>query len=589
MNDQDSTDQRRRRGLEHEDEDYERTVQRLVDQDLDDWPNEAGFEGLTEVRGPTDLHVTGSIPSWAAGSLFRTGPGQYNVEDTPLGTYRTQHWFDGFGHSHKFEIIPNQLDPKGPVRVEYSSRRQTEGLVDEIKSTGRRSTITFGQRQDICVGIFSKVMSVWRTSSLPLPTMIENIAVTVQGDIPGLPLPNPKSFIESGHRSASKVMWLGTDNSILKAFDTRTMEALDCESHGTLNPLLKGPLSCAHAQRDPETGDYFNYNLQFGPISTYRVFRTNASTGTTDILATIGQPDVRPAYIHSFFLTQSYVILCIPSTHIRAMGLSIPWNRTITDAIEAFDEKNLCKWFVIDRRQDKGVVAQFETPAGFYFHSVNAYEELDALTGDVNVFCDLLEYPNTDVIKSYEIDVLMGKNGMGKNFWGDESRARNCQVRLARYKFSIPKSHQSSSSTSTKYLNAEKVFEIKAPHVGELPTINPSFATRDYRYVYSLPNRGCSTLLDSIAKTDVKTRETIYWDNPKGHTPGEAIFVPRPEIEGRDEASAEDDGVLLSIVLDGHGKTSYLVCLDARTMKEMGRAECEWAIGFGFHGMHVAA
>ncbi|ETS74667.1 hypothetical protein PFICI_13151 [Pestalotiopsis fici W106-1] len=588
MPDPEAIDQCLRRGLEHEDEDYERTVQKLVDQDLDDWPNEAGFEGLNEVRGPVDLHVKGSIPSWAAGSLFRTGPGQYNVEDTPLGTYRTKHWFDGFGHSHKFQIIPNQLDPNGPVRVEYSSKRQTEELVAEIKSTGRRSTITFGQRQDVCVGIFSKVMSVWRASGLPLPTNIENIAVTVQGSVPGLPLPNTKQPLESGHRSTPKVLWLGTDNSILKAFDTNTMEALDCKAHTTLNPLLKGPLSCAHAQRDPETGDYFNYNLQFGPVSTYRVFRSNAATGTTDILATIAQPDVRPAYIHSFFLTRSYVILCVPSTHIRAMGLSIPWNRSITDAIDEFDEKNLCKWFVIDRREDKGVVAQFETPAGFYFHSANAYDELDGLTGEINIFCDMLEYPNTDVIKSYEIDVLMGKNGMGKNFWGDESRARNSQVRLARYKFSIPKNHQSSGG-STKYLGAQKMFEIKAPHIGELPTINPSFATKDYRYVYSLPNRGRSTLLDSISKTNVKTRETIYWDNPKGHTPGEAIFVPRPRIEGDKEEPAEDDGVLLSIVLDGHGKTSYLVCLDARTMKEIGRAECEWAIGFGFHGMHVPA
>jgi hypothetical protein len=47
MNNPDSTDQRRRRGLEHEDEDYERTVQRLVDQDLEDWPNEAGVSFLS--------------------------------------------------------------------------------------------------------------------------------------------------------------------------------------------------------------------------------------------------------------------------------------------------------------------------------------------------------------------------------------------------------------------------------------------------------------------------------------------------------------------------------------------------------------
>ncbi|KAI6089845.1 hypothetical protein F4821DRAFT_230049 [Hypoxylon rubiginosum] len=36
----------------------------------------------------------------------------------------------------------------------------------------------------------------------------------------------------------------------------------------------------------------------------------------------------------------------------------------------------------------------------------------------------------------------------------------------------------------------EKVFEIRAPHAGEFPAINRSCATKKYRYVYSLANRG---------------------------------------------------------------------------------------------------
>jgi torulene dioxygenase len=43
----------------------------------------------------------------------------------------------------------------------------------------------------------------------------------------------------------------------------------------------------------------------------------------------------------------------------------------------------------------------------------------------------------------------------------------------------------------------------------------------------------------------------------------------------------------LSVVLDGFKETSYLVCLDARTMKEIGRANCGVPVGFGFHGAHI--
>lgn len=56
----------------------------------------------------------------------------------------------------------------------------------------------------------------------------------------------------------------------------------------------------------------------------------------------------------------------------------------------------------------------------------------------------------------------------------------------------------------------------------------------------------------------------------------------------RDPAGrAEDDGVLLSVVLDGDRGKSYLLCLDARDMTEVGRAEVDGVVGFGFHGEHV--
>ena len=94
-------------------------------------------------------------------------------------------------------------------------------------------------------------------------------------------------------------------------------------------------------------------------------------------------------------------------------------------------------------------------------------------------------------------------------------------------------------------------------------------------------------MFDAITKVDTKTREVLRWEGPHAHTPSEAIFVPRPAVEG--EPAEEDDGVLLSVVLDGGNKTSYLLCLDARTMTELGTAECEFAVAFGLHGRHVPA
>ena len=56
------------------------------------------------------------------------------------------------------------------------------------------------------------------------------------------------------------------------------------------------------------------------------------------------------------------------------------------------------------------------------------------------------------------------------------------------------------------------------------------------------------------------------------------MFVARPDAEG------EDDGVLLSVVLDADAGTSFLLVLDARDLSELARAEVPHHIPFGFHG-----
>jgi len=93
----------------------------------------------------------------------------------------------------------------------------------------------------------------------------------------------------------------------LKEIDPETLEPIRLANQSVLYPLLKRPMSSTHTMSDPESGDIFNYNLEFGRYATYHVFRANATSGTTDILATITGPGVSPAYLHLFFLTEDFV------------------------------------------------------------------------------------------------------------------------------------------------------------------------------------------------------------------------------------------------------------------------------------------
>ncbi|ROT36534.1 beta,beta-carotene 9',10'-dioxygenase [Sodiomyces alkalinus F11] len=568
----------------HEAADRDEFVRNMTTAAYKDWPNKAGFDGLTEERGPIQLTIRGNIPAWAAGSLYRTGPGACKVEGTPRGTEYVSHWFDGFAHTHRFDILPPEEGTDGPARVLYSSRRQAERLVEDIRARGMGSHYSFGQRRDPCLGLFSKFMSVFRRS----PPDLHNVSVMVDTNWPGFPartraIKEEAKVTTGGHRSGIQNVWLTTDAAQLVEIDSDTLEPIGAARQTALHPDLKGPLSSAHAQRDHETGDAYNFNLELGKTSTYRIFRVNAATGTTDILATVSDL-VRPSYIHSFFLTPSFVVLCIPVSHYVLNGLTMPWERNIMSSIEEFDETKPCKWLVVDRRGNNGLVAVFETPAGFFFHSVNSFEE--ATEDGTEVFCDFMEYPNQDILKTFYYDVLLDRDGATGAFWNEKNRIQTIQSRLARYRFRIPSPKSGGGPGGPHKGRGVLVWAIPSPHAGELPVVNPAYHCRRYRYVYSAANRGRSTLLDSIVKTDTVTREALIWSGPRGHTPGEPIFVARP-AKGGDEEVAEDDGVLLSVVLDGSAQRSYLLCLDAKTLEELGRAECSFAVPFGFHGVHA--
>ena len=514
--------------------------------------------------------MLGDIPSYAAGVLYRTGPGGFQVLDTPNGTYTCSHWFDGFGQTHRFEILPSD---DGRITISYRSRRHVDALIETIRHTGHFNNYTFAQRRDPCESFFRKVLSVF-TPLTELELDNANVPVTLSVDVPGLK-PSRKIEKHGTHRESVKSLYAKTDNSFLKEIDPETLEPLGIAKQEILHPLLKGPLSCAHAKSDPVTGDVFNYNLDLGYQATYRIFKTSAATGETEILATVAGPDILPAYLHSFLLTEDFLILCIWPSHLAVGGLKVLWEKNILDAMSPFDASKPSKWIVVDRKHGRGHIATFESPASFCFHTVNAWQEIGK-DGHVDIVCDLIQYKNLDILHRFYYSNLCPTKAANSTVYAN-TKGNTSRPRLARFRLS----DVYATSLDPAPRRAELLMTVPCSKVGDIPTMNPNFATRRNRYVYTIIDRGFSTFFDGLSKLDLDTQEAVLWDNPHGHTPGEAIFIPDPA------GKQEDDGVLLSVVLDGHKGLSYLLCLDAKTMKERGRAEVECAIGFGFHGIHV--
>ncbi|KAI5268926.1 hypothetical protein E4T47_07403 [Aureobasidium subglaciale] len=556
-----------------------------------DWPNACGlssnpakFDVTYQELEPMELKVSGYIPAYCAGVLYRNGLGPLEVQTRQQHkTFKTNHWFDCLAQVHRFQILaPTKNDSS--VRVWHNSRRTCDGLIKQITETGDMSGITFAARYEPCKTFFKKLQSVFYSMHSPNETPDSvNICVTPSLNMPGFSINASK---KSGAKDSGKVQTLinKTDATVVQALDPETLEPLGIARQTVLHPDLKGALSGAHAKVCPKTGDWYNFNLDFGRTGTYRVFMVSATTEKTEILATIA---TTPAYLHSSFLRDNYFVLCVWNSHISAGGVSILWKQNICEALSTFDSTKTTKWYVIDRKPasqgGKGLVSTFDSDPFFCFHTINAYEvtsEDDPKS--IDIVADLCAYDNTDVLQRFYIDNLRSDSPTAKAY----SHPDNANSKAYFRSFKLPGINIASSPTDAKRaINVARGDKGLAP---ELPSINHAFRGRDYRYVYGVTDTGKSTFFDGLVKYDTKTNAPAAVWSVHGHSAGEPIFIADPDAE----AEEEDAGVLITAVLDGANERSHLLVLDAKDLKEVGRAtmtgergSCH--IGFGFHGAHV--
>ncbi|KAJ5720859.1 uncharacterized protein N7483_008793 [Penicillium malachiteum] len=530
------------------------------------WPTEKGFDPEYEQPTPVELSVTGHIPAYAAGTLYRTGPGKSQIETENGELFKLSHWFDGLSQTHRFQIIS---DDDSQTRVLYNSRFSTDDMLESIRKTGSFGRPGFGQNRDPCKEAFKKV----ETEFEPRQSLsTSNIGVTLSVNMPGFKKPSDEEESSAERWADSKGirnLYAKTDFNAFKKLDPETLEPIGMATQASLHPDLTGQRSAAHARSDPVTGDVFNYNLTVGPTSIYRIFHVSASTGETVILAEF--PGL-PSYIHSLIITEDFVVLCVWNAFLDLETLEDK-NAPFMDAMIPTDPSQPATWYVVDRKQGRGLVAIYESPAFFCFHTVNAYQEVSKEDPTkIDIVADLIRMDSCEFLDLFLYENMKSTTPAAKAL--AEGRKDKDFSDFTRYRLpSIPES-------SSEPLKAVVEWSSCKGLSPELPTMNPKFVTHKYRYTYAVAIGAESTFTTGIFKFDVENHEVLKW-TVHGHSPSEPIFVPNPA------GVEEDDGVLLSVILDGFQDRSYLLCLDARNLNELGRAEMDGVVGFGFHGQHV--
>jgi carotenoid cleavage dioxygenase-like enzyme len=61
---------------------------------FNDYPNDVGFSDIPETTTPIEMKVTGVIPDYVRGVLYRTGPGSYTTSLKNGKIFNIQHWYD---------------------------------------------------------------------------------------------------------------------------------------------------------------------------------------------------------------------------------------------------------------------------------------------------------------------------------------------------------------------------------------------------------------------------------------------------------------------------------------------------------------
>ncbi|RWN36958.1 carotenoid oxygenase family protein [Mesorhizobium sp.] len=329
-------------------------------------------------------------------------------------------------------------------------------------------------------------------------------------------------------------------------FDPHTLK-----THGRLqfSRAIKGQISTAHPHSDGQRG--YSYVIEMGRRSTYRLFVDER--GVQRVLAEL--PVDRPSYMHSFGMSERYLVLTEFPLRVNPLKLAFSGKPFITNY--RWQPEFGTVFTVIDKSTG-AVVARARASSCFCFHHVNAFEADGAL------LVDLLAYPDATIIDELRLDRL-------------RAGARvNPTSTLARYRIPLE-----GNPSATIEIEPEPLCDTRI----ELPRIDYSRrAGRSYRCVWGAGQSEPDSFLDTIAKVELSATApatVTTWAEP-GCYAGEPVYVARPA------GAEEDDGVLLSVVLDVGAGTSFLLVLDAATLAERARASVPHHIPFGFHGNYFA-
>jgi carotenoid cleavage dioxygenase-like enzyme len=249
------------------------------------------------------------------------------------------------------------------------------------------------------------------------------------------------------------------------------------------------------------------------------------------------------------------------------------------------EQKN--RFYFIHKETGKVVKTEILSKEAFFFyHFLNCFELGDNLV--IDVFC----MPNFNLVENQTIVNLRG----GYKPRDCDSPTLNRFVipliasDIKKCSDAVSNLISGFNTTAKAYKSDNKIIlepELLSSTRMEFSTINKTLLGRPLRYVWSSGAFSVSIHHHKIFKFDIETKNTLSWEGKEYQFVGEPTFVPSPEANDEDE----DEGILINVVTnmeDVDGELDFVLFLDAKTLRELGRAYFKADIPAALHGVYLS-
>lgn len=377
-------------------------IQELINKGSYSYQNSTYPKDAKEVDDPMALKVTGHVPDWLKGKLFRNGPGKFSIGDK-----RLTHWFDGFALVSSFEFKKNKIYYQAAF---LKSDQLLESIeLKDLKLSG------FGQN------------------------LGESPAKHISRDGQKVKTANANINIE---RVGKHLIAFG-ETPLPIEFEPSTLKTIGIFDYD--DNLKKAKIwESAHMKRDPADGALYNFYIDYGRKSAYVIYKIEDNTTNRKLLTRHEVSE--PSYMHDFSITENYIILTAYPLVVNPIDLLNPKYSFI--GAHRWEPSRLTTVYVFDKKTGK-LISEISTQAMFAFHHINAFEGKDGL---INLYLSASD--NADlVVKVGETETKYGNVQLQKMVI-DLNKSSIDIVRLSKESYELPSIKENLVGRENQYFYA---------------------------------------------------------------------------------------------------------------------------------------